>query len=60
MNLKSQLDDLASKFKYLQEEINTEEATKTAFILPFIASLGYDIYKYDTVLIESINNYDKS
>lgn len=54
MNLKSRLDDLASKFKNLQEEINTEEATKTAFILPFIASLGYDIFNPREVIPEYI------
>ena len=44
MELKTKIDALSSKYESLKNRINTEEATKTAFVLPFINTLGYDIF----------------
>lgn len=35
------LGDIVNKFK---AQVNTEEATKNAFIMPFIKELGYDVF----------------
>ena len=35
---------IATKIDRQQEHIETEEATKNAFILPFISALGYDVF----------------
>ena len=35
---------LGSRSRDLAEKLTTEEATKTALILPFIRLLGYDIF----------------
>ena len=44
MDLKDSLEALSSRIEKLKENIQTEEATKNAFIMPFIASLGYDVF----------------
>lgn len=43
MDLKDQLKLIADRTKH-KESIQTEEATKNAFIMPFLQSLGYDIF----------------
>lgn len=42
--MKEHLKKLSQKIADSKTKILTEEATKTAFILPFIASLGYDVF----------------
>lgn len=44
MELQVQLNMLSEKIAQMKNQINTEEATKTAFVLPFINLLGYDIF----------------
>ncbi|KAB2817073.1 restriction endonuclease [Phaeocystidibacter marisrubri] len=44
MELQNQLKALGEKIEQLKEKIHTEESTKHAFVLPFIASLGYDTF----------------
>ncbi len=44
MDILPQLKALAEKVNTLQDQIGTEEATKNAFVLPFINLLGYDIF----------------
>ncbi len=44
MDLIDKIRALASKIEKQRTSISTEEATKTAFILPFINALGYDIF----------------
>lgn len=44
MDIHGQLKTLSERITDLKEQIQTEEATKTAFILPFIGLLGYDIF----------------
>ena len=35
---------ISDKVSRLKDQITTEEATKNAFIMPFIAALGYDVF----------------
>jgi predicted type IV restriction endonuclease len=44
MELNLQLKALADKINQMKDQIDTEEGTKTAFVLPFINLLGYDIF----------------
>ena len=44
MDFKDQIKQLASRIGSLKESILTEEATKNAFIMPFIQMLGYDVF----------------
>jgi hypothetical protein len=44
MDFKDQFKQLAERFSKLKEQIQTEEATKNAFIMPFIQLLGYDVF----------------
>jgi len=44
MDFKDLILQLVERVLKLKDSIQTEEATKTAFVLPFIQSLGYDIF----------------
>lgn len=44
MDFKDSIFQLAERVKALKESILTEEATKNAFIMPFIQALGYDVF----------------
>lgn len=44
MDFKDQIIQLAERIEKLKDNINTEEATKNAFIMPLIAALGYDVF----------------
>jgi predicted type IV restriction endonuclease len=44
MDLIDHLNQIASKIAKQKNLIATEEATKSAFIMPFISSLGYDVF----------------
>ena len=44
MDFIEQIQALSSKIEKLKDTITTEEATKTAFIMPFIQALGYNIF----------------
>lgn len=44
MDLIDRIKDIASRIPKQLEHIQTEEATKNAFIMPFISSLGYDVF----------------
>ena len=44
MDFKDSIKQLADKVAQLKEGILTEEATKNAFIMPFINALGYDVF----------------
>ena len=52
MDLIDKLNQLASKIVKQKSMILTEEATKTAFIMPFIAALGYDVFDAAEVIPE--------
>lgn len=44
MDFIDQLKTLSARMKKQISNISTEEATKTAFVMPFIQSLGYDVF----------------
>ncbi|NOZ34643.1 MAG: restriction endonuclease [Chlorobi bacterium] len=44
MEIKENLQNLSDRVLDLKEKILTEEATKNAFVMPFIQLLGYDIF----------------
>lgn len=53
MEFSERLEALASKVKNQASAIGTEEATKNAFVMPFIASiLGYDVFNPMEVIPE--------
>jgi hypothetical protein len=52
MDIIDQLRVLGDKVLKLKEQVTTEEATKTAFILPFISLLGYDVFNPMEVIPE--------
>lgn len=54
MDFKDQIKILSDRVIKLKDNIATEEATKTAFILPFIQSLGYDIFDPTEVIPECV------
>lgn len=44
MDFSDRIRELAARVPRQMEHIQTEEATKNAFIMPFIAALGYDVF----------------
>ena len=44
MDFKNQIKSLGDRVNKLKAQVNTEEATKNAFIMPFIKELGYDVF----------------
>ncbi len=55
MDFSAKLNELSAKIRQQKASIQTEEATKTAFVLPFISKiLGYDIFDPAEVVPEFI------
>ncbi|MBE9467093.1 MAG: type I restriction enzyme HsdR N-terminal domain-containing protein [Bacteroidetes bacterium] len=52
MEFQNKLKVLADRVANLKENIQTEEATKNAFIMPFIQILGYDVFNPMEVIPE--------
>lgn len=52
MDLIDKIKDIAARIPKQLEYIQTEEATKNAFIMPFIAALGYDVFNPFEVIPE--------
>lgn len=52
MDFKDYCKQLAERVSNLKEQIATEEATKNAFIMPFIQMLGYDVFNPMEVIPE--------
>lgn len=44
MDFRDQIKQLGDRVAKLKDQVNTEEATKNAFIMPFIRELGYDVF----------------
>lgn len=44
MDFKDIIKQMGERVARLKDQIQTEEATKNAFIMPFIQSLGYDVF----------------
>jgi hypothetical protein len=54
MDFKDQIRQLGEKVKRLKDQVSTEEATKNAFIMPFIKELGYDVFNPSEVTPELV------
>lgn len=54
MDFKDQLKQLSERVEKLKDQIHTEEATKTALVLPFIQMLGYDVFNPLEVVPEMV------
>lgn len=52
MDFKDTIKQLSERIDKLKDNISTEEATKNAFIMPFINALGYDVFNPLEVLPE--------
>ncbi|MEM6598199.1 MAG: type I restriction endonuclease [Cyanobacteria bacterium P01_C01_bin.69] len=52
MDLIDKLNELSGRIKQQKNSVLTEEAAKTAFVLPFLQSLGYDIFNPSEVIPE--------
>ncbi len=52
MDFKDTIVQLTERIRKQKDNINTEEATKNAFIMPLIAALGYDVFNPFEVIPE--------
>lgn len=52
MDFKDSIKQISERIEALKVNLKTEEATKTALILPFISALGYDVFNPLEVLPE--------
>lgn len=44
MDFKDYIKQIGERVTKLKDQIQTEEATKNAFIMPFLQALGYDVF----------------
>lgn len=56
MDFKDQIRQLGDRVIKLKEQIATEEATKNAFIMPFIQTLGFDVFNPLEVVPEYVTD----
>lgn len=54
MDFKDEIKQFGDRVEKLKNQIQTEEATKNAFIMPFIKALGYDVFNPLEVVPEYI------
>lgn len=54
MDFKDTIKQVAERVATMKENIQTEEATKNAFIMPFISALGYDVFNPMEVVPEMV------
>jgi len=52
MDLSDRIADLAARISRQKGMVMTEEAAKTAFVLPFLQALGYDVFNPNEVVPE--------
>ena len=52
MDLIDKLNELSGRIQRQKESVLTEEAAKTAFVLPFLQALGYDVFNPSEVIPE--------
>ena len=57
MNFDDSINALAEKIPSLIDHLETEEATKNALIMPFIAALGYDVFNPQEVIPEFVADH---
>jgi hypothetical protein len=56
MDFKDQIKQIGDRVNKLKDQIQTEEATKNAFIMPFLQVLGYDVFNPMEVVPEYITD----
>ncbi len=56
MDFKDQIKQIGERVVKLKDQIQTEEATKNAFIMPFIQTLGYDVFNPIEVVPEFVSD----
>jgi hypothetical protein len=56
MDFKDHLKTISDRIIALKDQIHTEEATKNAFIMPFLQSLGYDVFNPLEVVPEYVTD----
>lgn len=56
MDFKDLIKQLGDRVIKLKEQIQTEEATKNAFIMPFLQALGYDVFNPLEVVPEYVTD----
>jgi len=56
MDFKDQIKILGERVSRLKDQIQTEEATKNAFVMPFLQALGYDVFNPMEVVPEFISD----
>lgn len=54
MDFKDQVKQLAARIETIKEQLQTEEATKNAFIMPMMMALGYDVFNPMEVVPEYV------
>jgi predicted type IV restriction endonuclease len=54
MDFKDEIKLFGDRVEKLKDQIQTEEATKNAFIMPFIRALGYDVFNPFEVMPEFV------
>jgi predicted type IV restriction endonuclease len=56
MDFKDHIKQIGDRVSKLKDQIQTEEATKNAFIMPFLQALGYDVFDPFEVVPEFISD----
>ena len=56
MDFKDEIKQIGERVAKLKDQILTEEATKNAFIMPFIKALGYDVFNPFEVVPEFVSD----
>ena len=56
MDFKDEIKKIGDRASKLKEQIQTEEATKNALIMPFIKALGYDVFDPTEVVPEFVSD----
>ncbi len=56
MDFKDQIKQISDRVTKLKDQVTTEEATKNAFVMPFLQSLGYDVFNPMEVVPEFISD----
>lgn len=56
MDFKDQIKQIGERVIKLKDQISTEEATKNAFIMPFLQALGYDVFNPLEVVPEYVTD----
>lgn len=56
MDFRDQIKQLGDRVTKLKDQIQTEEATKNAFIMPFLQILGYDVFNPLEVVPEYVTD----